>query len=646
MEATRAQIPALRFSALSEECLSVIFSYLAFSGINALFISGNRLVRSKLDRLVVKIAAEMKPLNVYPITAFDYSRIRSLAVKTNKVSTEYYHSAFQPYYAPKGLVKSHNSLESLEIHGSLCFTILEPSKTLGSLLPNLTNLKLVGNGYLDATYFQNLPSKLIHLTLATYWHFESGAPEYLQCFSVMHHLPHTLQTLDVRPITFGVVFQPKKIDNFPPALTYLRFRVSDALPALASMPSSLITLRITARWTGFDDKFIVSKFSNRFPNLTYLSFKLQSGKSFFDIVADERFSHNLKELKLPRELRNITDGAGEVLNSLDCVLPPSLTLFEGLEKYWRSTNWSTTVPLLQHALYYDRIAPIYHVLPRSLLPPLLSLELPLLDDYEGLENTLPTSITKLNAQASSHPSWLMAIENLFNLKELILIKHPSLLALPSHCWSTLKPRLEVLEVDLRNLETIEDLAQGWQKLQRLILRFPLNSSIPKTMQDGLRSYQDKLLEYPSTLTTLGLTLAAHVEVFTNSIQDLTKLTVLSLHILPLPKKASAQLINRLQNQFEKTTSELPPSLTELGLFVPCELSVEAMRALPRSITILNLELLNFAWTEDMISAEPPGLRQIYPDDKHLKLTEGVEYDAVASQESKRQLRSTRAHLGQ
>lgn len=629
-----------------------IVSYLRYDDINRLSLTGERLIRYRLQRGVSEIDMNLRSFAVFPISVFNYPQLKHLTVTNNTVRRNYGPTEFEPYYAPNGLVKAHNLLASLELHGSLVFTILEPAKSLESLLPSLTALKLVSNGYLDKQHFQTLPSKLIHLTIRSRWHRKSYPTSDIEFMDAIPKLPRTLQTFDVSRITFNTEYRQTPISDFPPTLTHLRILVDDVNYVLKIMPSTLTDLDISGRWTEAE-QFVVSEFSAQFPNLTSFSLYIKSGESRCNMVVNTSFSHKIKKLKLPFDLPHLVDGAGKALTSLDTLLPPSLTFFHGLDGHYPTTNWSSTVPLLQHVREASSLfdGSLINSLPS--LPPLLSLRLPRLEHPERLSSLLPSSVTNLVAVCHSDPGWTAAIEGLLNLESLTLRRGESTSPLPLSFWESMKPRLTSLTTSIGYFDSLDDL-KGWKRLSNLHLKVPETRYIPRAMQDELRSYaehgntstetgiiddmtttenEQKLVRFPSSLTFLSLDLNARASVFLNPVSYLTQLKSLTVAVVgvtrPTKKQKKAKDCNEgrtpswptlLQQKLLVLIASVPRDLTNFALVTPFEVSADTLRSLPKTLTRLvvlpdidhqkNETYGCLKWNDEIANACPPNLREL------------------------------------
>lgn len=530
--------------------------------------------------------------NVYPTHAFNYPRLRSLTVKTRQFSvaprTEY-----DPYLVRNDeLVKAHNTLSRLKIHGSSAFTVLLASKTrpaIGVLLPSLTSLILESNGHFSGKHFHNIPPKLTHLSLRSTWHQSNSSATILPC-SLISLLPRTLEMLDIPSILFDNKHREIESISFPPALTHALIGFKYINPILKILPTSMVSLSIHLTYHG-DLETLKSSNLTRLASLT--SFTLESSR--ISLMLDAPFSPTITELHLPKFPFPLLTGDSQRLADLNGLLPRSLTSLRGLHATYEATNWDNMFPLLKHLELQLSGVP-----PQTILPPLVSIDIGSLDHIDGIDRLLPDTLTNLRTYIREHPEWLTAIAKLTRLEHLEILHGK--IALSSHgIWNVLKPRLKSLSTSLGAFGLIEDIGCGWTKLHTLSLqvysdgtRGPLPARSPN---DDIFTQTTGISLLPSNLTSLTLLLETHHNAFLQSLKYLLQLKTLNLKIM-----ASDDTVEIEQ---EEALLKLPNTLTSLTLRTCRPLPLDMLKSLPTGLIALFIQLdslANMEWTENHILA--------------------------------------------
>ena len=595
MEALESNHFRLKLFHLSGECIGLIISKLLWKDLNALFSTGNHLIQAQIYRYTTQIEAQLYSLQVYPIQAFEYPHLKSLTATSTKrkISGD---TEYDPYYVINDqLCKPHNSLESLEIQGSLAFLILNANHQLSVMLPGLKKLKLASNGCLTGDDFLNLPPKLTYLSLRSKWHSTSEPASNLP-LSTIKHLPQTLETLKISRIYLSAHDDSLENVSFPPGLTNLRCHLPDARMVYEMLPHTLRALRLDL------SGLVIWKSSNisRLTSLTSLAISCTLAFMSFRLMIDVPFSSSLTSLTLPVE-PSYCAFQGRKCENLNELLPRSLTSFNGLTALHASTDWATTAPLLKHASLAPNVLQGSSI--PSKLPPLVSLSIstPLLSDH--IDTILPNTLTELHAPVQKTSSWLKAITQLTQLKTLDLAESSS--QMPSQgFWRFLKPRLTSLSVYLDHFEAIEDLEDDWTFLKALKLTWEFNtlpaSPLKNALDIRIASTPLQPVRFPLSLTSLQLYPGSHHRLFFHPIDCLTQLDTLEVNI-------TTDVSSDPAGYFCFFTT-LPSSLTRLWVTTNCKLPELFLKALPPGLRYLRARSrgndTDEPWSNELLACLP------------------------------------------
>ena len=577
-------------SDLSTDCISTIVSMLPFVDLTSLLLSGSSTLSSRIIRQVRETDVLLGTGNKLPLNAYNFPHLHSLSIiaKIITVNSSWSRVVYEPYLVDYDiLVKPHNTLSKLVLHGYLSFTILRPSdvhRPLDELLPNLLTLDLASPTRFYPRYINYIPSTLTELSLFP------GSCDILP-IAVVNKLPRTLTTLTLHNIPFKIGNESIELLSFPPALT--SFVTGECLPLslVEHLPRTLQTLEFNHGTTSDSISFKVSHFP---PSLTSLAIPGLGWKDTphylkFDIPLS---SYRLKTLKIPSKYpRLIEDGTynlDALITTLNRALPPTLTSLNLQQNLLRSIDFAVTTPLLQDCpVKFDEPIPIN-------LPPLRSI------DLTGSTSThdpsrLPVTLTKLSASISNTPEWLGAISKLTQLQDLQL---NSVAALPSDgFWNLMKTRLTRLSSSSSSIESLQDL-DGWQRLEFLNFYATNPVTINNTMD---ASSQQVSLRLTSTLTALDFTVpSAQLDVLNASFANLTQLKRLTLAITD----------NNDTNLAACSIPSLPSSLTHLCLYTFRLPDLLMYSELPRNLRSLRIEYLGSSCgsiTEEHVKSMPKSL---------------------------------------
>lgn len=626
MEAVGAKSSEMLFFQLSSECTAQILSYLLWNDLNTLLLTGHRIVLEKIHRHVTQIDAQLGSLEVYPISAFNYPRLKSLIVRTNylMIGGE---REYEPYYVINdALCKSHPLLETLEIHGLLAFSILAPGHYLDTLLPGLTSLKLVGTGYLDRDYFQNIPPKLINFCVHSKRHSESEPVDTLP-LSLVGRLPRSLATFELSRIALFVEDDSMKNISFPPGLTRLFCKLNDFSRVQHLLPSTLRSLKLRLQGR------ILWKVSltSRFFDLTSLALSCDMAFLDFSIWVDVPFPTSITSLQLPNACK-VFDSLGNQLYGLDGLLPRSLTSFRGLDGCHANTDWSNTTPLLQHATLSATIFK-NNTIP-SHLPPLVSLDVRVPLQGDNIHTALPTTLTCLQANVQPSSTWQQAVAKLNRLQTLKLMDYSG--QLPSTgFWDVLKARLTSLSVSLHHLETLKDLETGWNLLRALTLKTSLHKlpALPLKKELDHRTSAHNLvpIRLPSSLVSLIIDAVQYSNLFIQPIDYITQLETLDITlgkaVSTNPEGKGARCLAFFRS--------FPASLTSLSVLTPKKLSSVYLESLPeglKSLKVLTTSSIGEEWTNEFLASLPRKLIDL-TGEKRKRVSTETDYESEAYEDA-------------
>lgn len=571
--------PDVSLVTVSDLCLELISHYLDYYDVSALYLTGNRALRSKIERSIVEIDVQIPWLGTYPISAFKLPRLRSMVVKPLGIGMK--HLAYPTYYVINDQlvpVDGHKHLELLEIWGTLAFSVLLPNDDqprLAELLPNLRTLRLAGDGYFQTACFENVPQTLTELSLRPTWnhHYHllsaiSLPPE------VLNHLPRSLETLVIATST--LTLDPVEKNDFhvlvfPPALTHLEFACEFVEATLEGVPSMIQTLKIEHKNHRGQDILKVSALK-KFTFLT--SFSLESPRSSQLLIDfDEPFPSSLTSISLPKTVETVPENP---ISNYNAILPSSLTSFHGAKDWDAHIDWFTMFPLLKSIsltqVAFEKTAP-------KKMPPLTSLfrrsSLGLPTDYIKV---LPNTLVSLTGLVSNTEVWLGSVAQLTHLESLELASLSG--TLPSKgFWDVMHGRLKRCKVFMACFESIDDLCGDWKRLDDLELWIDDALLMPALKEDVKRcSGGQKAFCYPRTLTSLRGNTSVLTEFFLGSLKHLTQLETLNLSIAGTDCSQSV----------ESALNFLADSVTSINLHIKCDIPPSALWHLPKRLISLGI----------------------------------------------------------
>ena len=584
---------------LSAECISIIVSLLPFVDVTSLLLSGSSTLSSRIIRQVREIDVLLGAGNKLPLNAYNFPHLHSLSIKANLITFEDPKEivVYEPYLVDNDiLVKPHNTLSKLVLHGYLAFTILLPSNTHGpleELLPNLLSLNLASPDHFKDHHTNNIPSTLTEL-------FLSACPSDRLPISTANKLPRTLTTLTLHNIPFKLGNDSLESISFPPALT--SYITSSPLPLtiIAYLPRSLQTLEFG---NGSIEGTTVLKVSDLPPSLTSLVIPDEDKYITHYLALDIPLtSFGLKTLILPKQRFHLITDANNLessLTTLNGVLPPTLTSFAGISKLFLDIDWCNTTPLLEDCdIMFSTEIPFN-------LPPLRSLILSQQLNTRYIATTMPATLTKLTAHVFYTPEWLDAISKLTRLQDLILCSSN---VLPSDgFWNMMKTRLTSLACSVESFESLQDL-QGWERLESLHLP-SYGGDAPKILESAEDGHQ-ATLSLPTTVTNLRISFALPLFTYL-SFSNLTRLETLKLSFT--------------LSDSEETIlpCSLPPSLKSFSVFTFRPVALSLYAALPNNLKSLEIEYFGEqAIGEEHFQAMPKSLVAIRAPYQKLNTPKG------------------------
>ena len=582
MEVSGAESFAIRSTLLpdlSADCISTIVSMLPFVDVTSLLLSGSSTLSSRIIRQVREIDVLLGTGNKLPLNAYNFPHLHSLSIKAKELEFGGYgnHINHEPYLVDNDvLVKPHNTLSKLVLHGYLAFTILLPSDTHGpleELLPNLLSLNLASSAQLTARYFDHIPSTLTELSL-------SPGNSEIFALSIFNKLPRTMATLNLQHVFFEHENESLESISFPPALTSFTTSASLSLSIIADLPRTLQTLEFELATYGGTNMLKVSDLP---PSLTSLVIPnvAWSMHPYYLLLDVPLSSYRLNTLILPDDVFYLITDENKNLNSnvktLNGILPPTLTSFSGIKWLHGATDWYMTTPRLEFGELSESV--FQNRFPSN-LPPLRSLTLPKDINAHEVEVAIPSTITKLVAPVKDTPEWLRVIGKLTRLQDLELFVDT---VLPSDgFWNLMKTRLVRLSATICHLQSLDDIQLGWTHLKSL--EFVCRSIKPSTRIDleipdysANRGSEQKIFQFPSTLTNLDLRVVASLDFISYSFSNLVH----------LQKIRFASSLDQ-EGFIPGALASLPLSVTSLTLFVRSELNPALLAALPRNLLFLSL----------------------------------------------------------
>ena len=614
---------------ISDECFGLIAGY---CDVNLLWLTGNAAIHSKLLRSVEKFEVELGALQKYPISAFLYPRLRSFKVTCLVKSVAL--PCYMPYWVKDDILvplEGHQTLESLEIEGSLAMTLLHSSTTrpsLDTLLPRLTTLKLLGDGHLSQDCLKNVPQTVTELVIAHSSYTEHDACPTLPV-DALSDLPRTIEKLILSGITIQIVTSQNldsANDYFPSSLTHLEIQCASIEAVISLVPGTLQIFAIATpppRGTSVPE-ILKTSFLERFVGLTSFTFH-QGDSRKLTTVFDRPFPRNLKTLTLPGEnLHQLQENATFSEETWHAILPRSLTTFEGYLAYHSTIDWCNTLPHLIHAHIESTVL----LKPKFSMnwPPLVSIALPQRKLTDENIMSLPHTLTKLAALIDHRPLWL---EKLSNLKQLsfLSLHDPIDSRPPNGFWSLAHERLASIRFNIKHCDSIENVCGDWKRLEEIDFIVPDERAISQEIKNELKHYSTiqsspkmKLFRYPSTLRTFKSHIGARASFFSHSLEYLTLLRTVKVRCPALPSVGLPKTEAALQ-----ILTRLPDFITSLTISVHEELDPFYLWHLPKSITHLWVYSLypEFIWELEHLRSLPPNL-------VHLTLL--GDYELISRQE--------------
>lgn len=615
----------LALCGVSSECLGLITSYLAYSDIIALKITGNMLLNAKIDLGMSEVRFELWPLSKWPSHVFNWRNLRSLCASSGG-NEELYH----PILAPQDNLlpqEPHPALQRLEVSATLSFTLLS-SNTLAVILPNLRVLKLAGDGKFVKHMLRHVPQTVVDFAIKVP-PVESNNDEIQLTLSDIAILPRDLHSLSLRGRTLKLSSStPAEMVQkaLPSQLNRLRLTVTDISRALSGIPLSI--RRLTLEGTG--GKIVTAVFSHVLPRLEYLRI-LVPPFGYLDLQHIGPFPEGLTTLRTPYKTSLSYQGSGQKDDGL--LLPLSLTRIEGYDTLTLYSDHKAKLPNLSKIKVDD--IETQAELDRLTLPS-KQLRQVILNDLNKVPfnatffSKLPNTITSLYASIKNTPLWLETILRLDNLRKLEL--HANTEALPiATFWNRISPRLEYLRAWSTHFESIEGFCGDWSKLKELVFFVPRDYELPPNsvidLDTGLpiiHGNTSYTFTYPASLERLQLQTGSHWAFFWHQLSYATRLMTLKLELMANSVMseeesiAANQVLRHLPSSLRFLTagycvpygpehfSDLPQGLRSLEIVVEWPprpdgknyrkqlLSLNDLVHLPPSLTSFNVHAKNFS----------------------------------------------------
>lgn len=611
-EAVGASRLVAPFCLVSDECIRRIADFLEWKDLSSLWLTGNGALHSKLHRSVEKIEVELFALQKYPISAFQYPRLRSF--KVTCLLGARVGACYMPYLVQDDLlvpVEGHQSLETLEIEGSLAMTLLHASAarpSLSELLPRLRTLRLAGGGYFNHGCLKNVPRTLTELEISHA--LPSNVPTLPYIYvDALRDLPRSLTklTLGRLPIKLG---EPRNtVEYLPPSLTHLNISCASLEFIFLIIPSAIQNLSITLiQERRTMQEILQTSCLERFEQLSSFCLIQETGLEL-TLVPDKPFPASLTLLRLPLDYAHLRQKEPPFPSTVwRSILPRSLTSFHGFNSFHTSIDLPSTLPHLIHA----------HIDPQSLAtddlpkiwPPLAFIELPNWLYSDECIRALPHTLIKLTALIEDNPVWLEKLSNMKQLSALTLLDNGDLHP-PKGLWSIAHEQLIAIRFNIKHCTSIEDVCGDWKKLEEIHFVVPDERGICQAIKDELRQYTTtpsssglKLFRYPTTLRTFTSNIGARASFFSHSLEYLTLLKSVTVACPVLPSIGLPETEAAIEVLFR-----LPDSVTSLNVNVYQDLPPRYLWSLPKSLKLLNIFVfhMDFVWEADHIRSLPDNL---------------------------------------
>lgn len=319
-------------SALSDELLAHIATLVDYSDVKRLEMSGSAQIRKKLRRGIRELSVFVDTLQVVPLSPYEIPGLRRLIVNAHDthgwISSRFANLPYLPDEAHKSL----HTLDFKHMNGFALLSSRYGQKTLATQLPNLQHLFIMADGGIEATWWQNLPSKLVSLRLVNL-----SPATICYDYHLVSKLPRTLETLDfsslnfILPKTEVAKLHTTAIEwDWPDHLTILRIGEVDTLAVCRTVPKSVTRMEMTSKL--FDDRsaFLFASWLPRHLKrlkilpMTHKAFR----KSEVIFVCDVALPSSLSELYGP--LSYYTDGPYlHPKSPLNLVIPEDAILLTG-----------------------------------------------------------------------------------------------------------------------------------------------------------------------------------------------------------------------------------------------------------------------------------------------------------------------------
>lgn len=489
-----------RFEDLSHDVMACLLEFMATKDVVRLISTGRRILKAKITSEIRILQHEILPFEKFPISFFNFSKLRSLSVKPE----ENFGFSYNDFDTTQLLsLPALETLTKLELGFWQSFAILLPPINLPQFLPNLEKLHLTGSSRpLTTDMLQALPRTLKSLTLS--FSPIDTLPSTITITDLMT-LPPQLEEFRLQNTNVQVLENELEAFRLPETLRVLEVRAFTSGRAILHMPKNLEELYFHVLTNHGNQKFELP--------VSLLPQSLRKCQIFdftMAFIGDAPMPPHLEEWSFfglnanpPAELfpRSLQSAPQKVLSA-----SPLATLAER----WPNT---TNLEVVAFSVPTHEISSnLSELLPRRLT----TLKVVSFDIAQLSYRDLPETLTKLEIMSTAH----MPLEELpRGIKTLIFaapLRLPSVPTISIDSWRQLPPRLTDLTIFAPLLES---------EMCLTVLPAVLSLSLD-AVPDSLLSFKD----LPKSLRSLYLKTVKDTSQldFFEHLKDLSNLRILSV----------------------------------------------------------------------------------------------------------------------